>query len=168
MSTSTTSIRRARVEDADRLSDVFDETWREAYRGIIPGVCLEQMIARRGPAWWAAAARRGRPLAVVETGETIVGYASYGRARGGTLRTAGEVDELYIAPYYQGLGLGRRLFRAIRNDLGDRGMARVGVWSLADNERARAFYVGQGGVVVGQSVERLSGELLPKIGYRFG
>ena len=36
MSTSTTSIRRARIEDAERLSDVFDETWREAYRGIIP------------------------------------------------------------------------------------------------------------------------------------
>lgn len=168
MSTSTTSIRRVRIEDAERLSDVFDETWREAYRGIIPGICLEQMIAKRGPAWWSAATRRGRPLAVVETGDTIVGYASYGRARGGTLRAAGEVDEIYIAPHYQGLGLGRRLFRAIRNDLGDRGMARVGVWSLADNERARAFYVGQGGVIVGQSVERLSGALLPKIGYRFG
>lgn len=168
MSTSTTSIRRARTEDADRLSEVFDETWREAYRGIIPGVCLEQMIARRGPAWWYAAARRGRPLAVVETGDTIVGYASYGRARGGTLRTAGEVDEIYIAPTYQGLGLGRRLFRAISNDLADRGMAKVGVWSLADNELARAFYVGQGGVVAGKAIERLAGIPLPKVGFRFG
>ncbi|KQP50446.1 GCN5 family acetyltransferase [Methylobacterium sp. Leaf399] len=168
MSTSTISIRRARTEDADRLSDVFDETWREAYRGIIPGICLEQMIARRGPAWWCAAARRGRPLVVVEAADTIVGYASYGRTRGSILRTAGEVDEIYITPAYQGLGLGRRLFRAIRNDLADRGMGRVGVWSLADNERALAFYVGQGGIVVGQSVERLAGALLPKVGYRFG
>lgn len=168
MNTSTTSIRRARTEDSGRLSDVFDETWREAYRGIIPGVPLEQMIAKRGPAWWSAAIRRGRPLVVVETGDVVVGYASYGRARGGTLRTAGEVDEIYILPSHQGFGLGRRLFRAIRNDLADRGMARVGLWSLADNDRARDFYIGQGGVVTGQSVERLSGALLPKIAYRFG
>lgn len=168
MSTSTTSIRRARAEDAERLSAVFDEAWREAYRGIIPGVSLERMIAQRGPLWWRAAARRGRPLALVETGEGVVGYATYGRARGGALKASGEIDELYIAPAHQGLGLGRRLFRAVRNDLADRGMARIGIWSLAENERARAFYTGLGGIVVGHAADRIAGALLPKVGYRFG
>ncbi len=168
MSTSTTSIRRARPEDAAALSTVFDEAWREAYRGIIPGVSLERMIAQRGPLWWRAAARRGRPLAVVETGEGVIGYAAYGRARSGALKTSGEIDELYIAPWHQGLGLGRRLFWAVRNDLGDHGMGRIGVWSLAENERARAFYAGLGGTVVAQAVDRMAGALLPKVAYRFG
>ena len=134
MKTSTTSIRRARSGDADRLSDVFDETWREAYRGIIPGISLERMISQRSSQWWVGAAQRNRPLVVVEIGDEIVGYAIYGQARGSALKAAGEIDELYILPAYQGLGLGRRLFRAIRNDLIDHGLTRIGVWTLTGNE----------------------------------
>lgn len=168
MSTSTTSIRRARTGDADRLADVFDASWREAYRGIIPGVSLERMIAQRSPRWWHAAAQRGRPLAVVEVGGTAVGYVAYGPARSRALKAAGEIDELYILPSHQGLGLGRRLFRAVRNDLGDRGFGRVGVWSLVENERACSFYVGLGGVAAAEAIDRIAGALLPKVAYRFG
>lgn len=167
MNTSTTSIRRARVSDADRLADVFDESWREAYRGIIPGVALERMISQRSSQWWLGATQRSRPLVVVETADAVVGYAVYGPARGKTLKAAGEIDELYILPAYQGLGLGRRLFRAVRNDLGDHGLGRVGVWTLTQNERACAFYAGLGGEPVGEAVDRIAGALLPKTGYRF-
>ncbi|MCJ2132113.1 GNAT family N-acetyltransferase [Methylobacterium sp. E-045] len=167
MKTSTTSIRRARPRDADRLSDVFDETWREAYRGIIPGVSLERMISQRPSQWWLGAAQRNRPLVVVEIGDEVVGYAIYGQARGSAFKASGEVDELYILPAYQGLGLGRRLFRAIRNDLADHGLTRVGVWTLAGNERACGFYAGLGGVQVAEAVDRMAGAVLSKVAYRF-
>ena len=49
MSTRTTSIRRAREADLGSLSTVFDASWREAYRGIIPGVALERLIAAGDP-----------------------------------------------------------------------------------------------------------------------
>ncbi|KQO54277.1 MULTISPECIES: GNAT family N-acetyltransferase [unclassified Methylobacterium] len=167
MKTSTTSIRRARSGDADRLSDVFDETWREAYRGIIPGISLERMISQRSSQWWVGAAQRNRPLVVVEIGDEIVGYAIYGQARGSALKAAGEIDELYILPAYQGLGLGRRLFRAIRNDLIDHGLTRIGVWTLTGNERACAFYAGLGGKRVAEAVDRMAGAVLDKAAYRF-
>jgi len=73
MSTRTTSIRRAREADIGGLSRVFDAAWREAYRGIIPGVSLEKLISARGRPWWRAALSRGRPLAVLDTGENNVG-----------------------------------------------------------------------------------------------
>jgi ribosomal protein S18 acetylase RimI-like enzyme len=167
MSTSTISIRRARSTDADRLSDVFEETWREAYRGLIPGVSLERMIARRGSPWWLGAAQRRRPLVVVETGAGVVGYAVYGQARGRGLDAAGEIDELYILPTHQGLGLGRRLFRAVRNDLHDHGLHSLGLWALAGNDRAEAFYLGLGAAIVGQIRDSIAGAVLPKVGYRF-
>ncbi|UMY19707.1 GNAT family N-acetyltransferase [Methylobacterium organophilum] len=167
MSTTTVSIRRARLGDAAMLSAVFDTAWREAYQGVIPGLALERYIAKRGPTAWKGMIGRGRGLAAVEFGETIVGYAAYGRARERSLRAEGEIDELYITPEYQGIGLGTRLFRAVRNDLIDHGLARVGVWSLAANPRAIAFYEGLGGLRSAEAVERLSGACLPKIGFIF-
>ena len=167
MSTLLVSIRRAKAADAAALSAVFDAAWREAYSGIIPGVALERMLARRGPRWWAFTLGRGRPLVVLESGEAVAGYASYGRCRDRSLPADGEVDELYLAPEYQGLGFGRRLFNAVRNDLADREVRRVAVWSLADNPRARTFYERLGGRMVAESSEACAGTRLGKIAYLF-
>ena len=161
------SIRRARPEDAPALCDVFETAWREAYQGIVPGLALERMIARRGPAWWREAMRRSRALVVLDDAGTLAGYASYGRCRARSLPAEGEVDELYLAPVYQGLGFGNRLFKAVRNDLADRGAPRVAVWSLAENSRARAFYEGLGGRVIAHSNEGAGGAQLAKVAYLF-
>lgn len=167
MTTTTVSIRRARAADAASLSAIFDDAWREAYQGVIPGIALERFLARRGPETWRGMIGGGRGFAVIAFGERIAGYAAYGRARDRAMRADGEIDELYIAPEFQGLGLGTRLFRAVRNDLIDRGFTRIGVWALADNARACGFYEGLGGVAGAESVERVSGFCLPKIGYLF-
>jgi ribosomal protein S18 acetylase RimI-like enzyme len=160
-------IRHARPTDAPAIAGVFDTAWREAYLGVIPTLALERMIARRGPTWWSAAVGRGRPLVVLDAGRRIAGYASYGRCRDRTLPAQGEIDELYLAPEYQGIGFGRRLFRAVLNDLSDRGMHRVAVWALADNERACAFYEGQGGRPIAETTERIGGVRLAKVAYFF-
>ena len=162
MTTITISIRRARPDDADDLSGVFDATWREAYQGILPAIALARMINRRGPRWWSNTIGRGRPLVVLDVGDKVVGYVSYGRCRDRTLPADGEIDELYLSPEYQGLGFGKRLFKAVRNDLDDRGAKRVAVWSLADNERACAFYRHLGGRMIAETSERFGGANLTK------
>ena len=162
MSELTISIRRARSEDAASLSDVFDATWREAYQGVLPALSLERMIGRRGPRWWLSTIGRGRPLVVLDVGEKVAGYASYGRCRDRGLPADGEIDEFYLAPEYQGLGFGKRLFKAVRNDLDDRGAKKVAVWCLSDNERACAFYRHMGGRVIAETSERFGGVSLSK------
>ncbi|HEX2138001.1 MAG TPA: GNAT family N-acetyltransferase [Microvirga sp.] len=161
------SIRHAKPDDAEGLSRVFEQAWREAYQGIIPGVALERMLARRGPRWWHSTVSRGRPLAVLDIGQGIAGYVSYGRCRDRSLPAKGEIDELYLAPEYQGIGLGRRLFKAVRNDLADRDLERIVVWALADNERACAFYERMGGRSIAQVKERIGGVSLSKIAFLF-
>jgi GNAT superfamily N-acetyltransferase len=146
---------------------VFDTAWREAYQGIIPGVALEKMVSRRGPRWWRATIGRGRPLVVLDIGQGIAGYVSYGRCRDRSLPADGEIDELYLAPEYQGIGLGRRLFQAVRNDLRDRDMLRIAVWALEENRRACAFYEGLGGRSIARVEERIGGAPLGKVAYLF-
>lgn len=161
------SIRHAKPEDAAALSKVFDAAWREAYLGIIPGTTLDKMLARRGEKWWRSTLTRGRPLVVIDIGQGVVGYASYGRCRDRSLSAEGEIDELYLAPEYQGIGLGRRLFKAVLNDLRYNEMSRVVVWALAENERACSFYAGLGGRSIAKVEERIGGAPLAKIAYLF-
>ena len=167
MTAITISIRRARPDDATDLSRVFDATWREAYQGLLPAIALERMIARRGPRWWVSMIGRGRPLVVLDVGDKIVGYTSYGRCRDRSLPADGEIDELYLAPEYQGLGFGRRLFKAVRNDLDDRGAKRIAVWSLTENDRACEFYRHLGGRLVAEANERFGGKSLSKSCFLF-
>lgn len=161
------SIRHAKTFDAETLSRVFDAAWREAYQGIIPGVALEAMLSRRGPRWWRSTLTRGRPLVVLDIGQGVAGYVSYGRCRDRSLPAEGEIDELYLLPEYQGLGFGRRLFQAVRNDLRDREMNSILIWALAGNIRACRFYEHLGGRSIARVEERIGGTPLAKIAYLF-
>jgi ribosomal protein S18 acetylase RimI-like enzyme len=162
------SIRPARLGDEGDIASVHDAAWREAYRGVIPGRELERMIARRGPAWWRLAIARRTPLLVLEFGDSVVGYVSYGRNRVPTLGYGAEIFELYLAPECQGCGFGRRMFEAARKDLVGHGYATLVVWALADNERAIGFYRRLGGRVVRRAHETFGGQERERIAFGFG
>jgi ribosomal protein S18 acetylase RimI-like enzyme len=161
------TIRNAREGDAEGIAAVHDASWRDAYRGIIPGRELERMIARRGPCWWDSAIIRGSRLLVLDFDETIGGYASYGRNRVPSLQYGGEIFELYIAPEFQGLGFGTRLFEVARRDLAEYGYPSFLVWALADNERAVRFYLKLGGRIVRQAIERFGSETRSRVAFAF-
>src|SRR5579872_3641779 len=157
------TIRTARSGDETKIAEVHDAAWRDAYRGIIPGRELERMIARRGPVWWRNAIARGSRLLVLDFNDRIAGYASYGRNRVPAMAYGGEIFELYIAPEFQGLGFGRRLFSAARKDLAEHAYPSFLVWALADNEGAMAFYKRLGGKVVRRAYERFGSELRERV-----
>ena len=161
------AIRRARRAEAADIAAVHDAAWREAYRGLIPGRELERMIARRGPRWWEAAISRGSRVLVLDFADAIGGSASYGRNRVASLPHRGEIFELYLAPQFQGLGFGRRLFEAARADLAEHGYPTFLVWALADNQRALDFYARLGGAPIRTAPERFGAETRERISFGF-
>ena len=161
------TIRPARISDAKDIADVHDAAWRDAYRGIIPGRELERMIARRGPRWWENAIRRGSRLMVLDFDESIGGYASYGRNRVPSMPFGGEIFELYLAPEFQGLGFGRRLFETARRDLAEYGLMSTLVWALTDNERAQNFYRRMGGKVSRRAMEKFGDAERDRVAFGF-
>lgn len=168
----TVDIRTATASDAEALAHVHDAAWQLAYRGIIPAMHLERMVQKRGASWWAGAANRSRGgILVLDVGRTVAGYATIGQARAGRYHIGGpwdgEIYELYIAPDYQGLGFGSRLFRRAREKLSQTGRARTVVWALADNDPAIAFYRRRGGELVGRGQERFGATSLPKLAFGF-
>jgi ribosomal protein S18 acetylase RimI-like enzyme len=165
MSTTLIEVRRAKSSDATAIAATHDEAWRATYQGIIPGPELEKLIVRRGPDWWDSAIRKGSRIAILVFGETVAGYANYGRNRARSLYYDGEVYELYLRPEFQGLGFGRKLFSSARRDLGQSGLQSLVIWALSDNEQAVEFYRAMGGRAVGRSSERFGTKVLDKVAY---
>lgn len=163
----TLSIRHATPVDADAITRVHDVSWRDAYRGIIPGAELERMIARRGPRWWQSAITRGTGLLTAEFDHQIVGYATYGRNRVPSMPYSGEIFEIYLMPEYQGLGFGRGLFDAARRELAEHGYLSTVVWALADNDKALDFYRALGGLTVRRAEERFGADMLTRVAFGF-
>lgn len=160
-------VRKSKPADAKALADVFRESWQLAYRGIIPHLHLEGMIRRRGPDWWTGAIRSGESLLVLDVARSVAGYATFGlsRTRSTFTKAQGEIYEIYLAPNYQGLGLGERLFESCRHALDLRGLDGLLVWALADNTGAIEFYWRRGGRPVAEATERIGGAKLPKIAF---
>ncbi|MCC6984189.1 MAG: GNAT family N-acetyltransferase [Bauldia sp.] len=158
-------VRRAVAKDAKAITQVHDTAWKNAYAGLIPAKELNQMIARRGPAWWQRAIKRGAAVLVIEVGGLVVGYASYGPNRVRDLAQKGEVYEIYITPEYQGVGLGTQLFLAARRELLRGGFPSLVVWALADNEGACRFYENAGGRRAARALERFGSKTLPKVAF---
>ena len=165
MSTVLIEIRRAKTADAEAIAAAHDESWRAAYQGIIPGAELDKLITRRGPTWWESAIRKGSRITVMQFGDTVAGYANYGRNRAKSLFYDGEVYEIYLRPEYQGLGFGRRLFNAARKDMQQSGLKSLVVWALSDNEPSIEFYRALGGRAVARSSEKFGPKTLDKVAY---
>ncbi len=162
-------VRRGRPTDAKVLSEIFRDSWRLAYGGIIPHQHLESMIARRGPKWWATTLRSRESLLVLSVARQVAGYATIGlsRTRGRIGKAEGEIYEIYLSPTYQGVGLGEHLFESCRHMLEMRGHAGLIVWSLAENPSALDFYWRRGGRPLAETTELIGGAKLKKIAYEW-
>ena len=167
MSLLTSEIRRAVQADAPAIAAVHERSWRQAYRGILPHRALETMVNRRDVNWWRRAIRQSTRVLTLDVGGEVAGYATIGPNRVRSLPQGGEVYELYLAPEYQGLGFGQRLFLAARRDLVVHGQRGCVVWVLEDNAPAGRFYRNAGGRDVAEGSETFDGRVLNKIAYAF-
>lgn len=143
-------IRRAGPGDAAQIAAVQVAAWRATYPGLIPEALLAQMTLARQVPRWRAMLSEGTDGAhhVTELAGRIAGFVSTGAPRDDTLRglgASGEIRALYVHPDCVRQGLGRQLLHHAAASLVARGMAPFGLWVIAGNDRAAAFYRRLGG-----------------------
>lgn len=160
MNTDFIELRAAKEEDCEALAAIHSAAWHNAYRGLIHGVELERLIARRPPDWWRGALSRGVKIKVLEVAGKTAGYGTFGTCRLKTLPYGGEIYELYLLPQHQGLGFGRQLFLAIRTDLESKHIHGLAVQVLSINDPAKRFYQALGGKLVSKSTYQTKGRSL--------
>lgn len=159
-------VRPAEVEDAAAIAHVHVETWRTAYRGLLPADYLAALDqAGYEERWRRTLAGGAGRVYVAEDEGRVVGFASGGQERAGEDGFAGELYAIYVLEGAKGRGHGRGLVQAVAQGLRDMRLDDMIVWVLQDNHPARRFYERLGGVYVRTQPITIGSAVLDEVSY---
>jgi len=138
------TVRRATVDDAALIAQVRIDSWRATYRGMIPDAYLDGMKVEDSTRMWTRvldAASDAACTFVAEVEGELVGFAAGITLAERKLDFDAELTALYVLPSAQRAGIGRRLLTEVAATLGAAGAPNMLVWVLAQNGKARDFFV---------------------------
>ena len=159
-------VRPADIADAASIARVHVDTWRTAYRGLLPDDFLDALDEGGYEERWRRTLRAGTGrVFVAEDARRVVGFASGGHERAGEDGFAGELYAIYVLEEAQARGHGRRLVQAVSQGLREMGLRDMIVWVLRDNHHARHFYERLGGVYVRSQPITIGSTLLHEVSY---
>jgi len=146
------------ADDAPAIARVHVETWRSAYRGIVPDAYLARLsLAERANQWrdfLADSTGMRFVLVAHDKVDELIGFAAAGPERSGDPNYLGELYALYVLPSHHRCGFGHRLVQAVAGRLAAAGTRSMLLWVLEANTLAREFYEALGGTVVrGQRID---------------
>jgi len=163
------AIRAARVDDAEALARVHIDSWRAAYKGLVPESYLEKLdYEKRAERFHQFLSQPGTDdNFLIEFDREIAGFLTVGASRDGDLDQAatGEIWGIYLAQAFWRQGIGTALYRFGEKLLISRGYNQAILWVLEENNQARRFYEAMGFFVDG--VERVYDLGAPLKGVRY-
>jgi GNAT superfamily N-acetyltransferase len=162
-------IRPAEPDDIMMMASVLVETWRSTFRGIISEAYLDAMTVEDHA---IRQARRMRAPGVFHTvavdmsRKSVIGLASYGRARSMPPAFDWELYTLYLLDEFHGFGIGSALVRTVAGHCRDMGASSLFAWVLAGNPN-RVFYERLGARTVGEGRVSVGRQSLDQVAYRW-
>jgi GNAT superfamily N-acetyltransferase len=143
-------VRIAEPRDARSIATIHVESWRGAYRGLVPDEHLDELSIDRRAAFWSEVLAHGpewrQRTWIAERDGTPLGFATAGASRDPDLDRAlfGELQAIYVDPEHWRGGAGRVLLEAAESFLREEGFVAATLWVLEGNERALGFYGAMG------------------------
>ncbi len=148
-------IRPAKQSDMAALGRVYAETWKEAYRGLLPDFFLDILTPETCTP---------KPDHIAPDRRLV---ADEGDVIGTVTFSGGEIQSLYVLPEYWSKGVGSALFREAVKVLKNRGFNTVTLWVQQGNDRARNFFEQMGMAPAGQTRDsEICGTYLTEIQYK--
>ena len=144
-------IRKAIKSDLNGIIRVNVETWKTAYKGVVPDKYIQAFANRTKDKMW-----RKQLMNMIEenifliaerNNHEIVGFVIGGLERSKHPNYEGELMGIYILEDYQRQGIGKALIRRVVKELIKMGINNMLVWVL-ENNPYRAYYDTLGGKVV--------------------
>ena len=142
-------IRKAVVDDAAEIANVHTNSWREAYKSLLPQAFLDErpLYFKNRYEMWKKVLSKDDDLTYVAESENsgIVGFSNGGMGRDEDKVKMGEVYAIYLLEAFQGRGIGFDLLKACFNSFKEKSINEAYLWVLKDNPTER-FYQRTGGV----------------------
>lgn len=124
-------------DSRDEISRIYEESWKSAYKDIIPGAYLDSIP--KG-AWASSLDSPGRRNLVLTENGRITGTCSFGASRFPEREGFGEIVAIYLLPESMGKGYGKALFKRAVEELKKEGYQNIFLWVLEENRHAGDFY----------------------------
>lgn len=134
-------IRKATIEDVETISSIYAQSWKQAYRGMVPQDFLDNLQNDN----WVYALKgwiTGDLLTVAMAFYDGIpaGGVIYGRSRDKKLPDWGEIQSIYVHPDYYRKGIGHQMLQYAVDDLRSRKLTNCFLWVLDENISAQKFY----------------------------
>lgn len=100
--------RRNNADDRNAISQIYEESWKYAYQGIIPQSYLNSIPKGR---WAASVDQAERYSLIMLEDQKMIGITSYCKSRFLEMEGYGEIVSLSSARVY-GQGYGKLLFKS--------------------------------------------------------
>ncbi len=134
----TYKIRHARADDINVIAKIYVNSWKYAYRGIVPQEYLDNLSVEKYMKKLKDISAPGE--FVFELEGSVVGLAKVIACRDLDLDNSAEIQTIYFLPEYIGKGYGSTLLSWLREYASAEGYKNIIVWVLSANIRARRAY----------------------------
>ena len=124
-------------DDLTKISDIYERSWKHAYKGIIPQEYLDGIPRGR---WAKSITREGMKNLVMTENGVFIGTAGFCRSRWEKYGDFGEIVSIYLLPEHTCKGKGSQLLRRCIEELKKLGYTELLLWVLEENTAARKFY----------------------------
>jgi len=135
-------VRPARLDDCHDLGYIHVESWKAAYKGIVPDSFLDEMSVERSENRFINAISQGSErniIALIE--DKVAGFMCFGKCRDEDVdETYGEIWGIYLHSTFWRKGIGSELLLYGISCLKAEGYSKATLWVLEDNSNARKFY----------------------------
>lgn len=157
------TIRKAKLGDENEMAQVIIETWKCAYKNIVPDDFLDSLTPDKHIELLGKQLSENKEaIFVLEDENKIVGMISGGEDRSG--KKDCEIVAIYIQTHYQKRGFGRKLFDTIIREHIKNNYKSMIIWTFEEN-KDRKFYEKLGGQIEERNSYTISGKEIPLIGF---
>lgn len=151
-------------DDFFQISNIYEESWKYAYKGIIPQNYLDNLPVGK---WVNHLSKPNMRSLVIIDKDQYIGTTSFCKSRFLEFQEYGELVSLYLLPEYIGKGYGYQLLDAAVTEL-KKEYNDIFLWVLEENYRARKFYERNGWSFSMKYLEdNIGGKELREVQYRF-
>ena len=140
-------IRKAQMQDLSRIAEIIVFGKRVAYRSIFQddnGSFNELQVLKLADTY------RSNQTLLADMLVYDDGIVK-GVLNRKVLRKDVEICELYVEPFFKGMGIGSKLFEYAINEAKDVGKKKLFLWVIEENLSARKFYEAHGFRAIGET-----------------